>query len=60
MSTLTRAKIALALIGLILFGAGVRLEREELRWTGIGFVVVAWVLRFTGRPRPEESGAQGE
>ena len=48
MSTLTRAKIALALIGLILFGAGVRLERTELRWTGLAFVLVAWLLRFAG------------
>ena len=48
MSTLTRTKIALALIGLILFGAGVRLERTELRWTGLAFVVVAWLLRFAG------------
>lgn len=48
MSTLTRAKIALALIGLILFGAGVRLERPEIRWTGLGFVVMAWLTRFAG------------
>lgn len=48
MSALTRAKIALALIGLVVFGAGVRLERSELRWTGLGFVVVAWLLRFAG------------
>ena len=55
MTTLTRAKIALALIGLVLFGAGVRLERTELRWTGLGFVVVAWLLRFADRRKPEES-----
>ena len=51
MSTLTRAKITFALIGLVLFGVGVRMERTELRWTGLGFVVVAWLLRFAG-PRP--------
>lgn len=49
MSTLTRAKVTLALIGLVLFGAGIRLERTELRWIGLGFVMVAWILRFTGR-----------
>ena len=54
MSTLTRAKIALALIGLVLFGAGVRLERTELRWTGLGFVVVAWLLRFARSRGTEE------
>jgi hypothetical protein len=47
-TTLTRAKIALALIGVVLFGAGVRLERNELRWIGLGFVVGAWLLRFAG------------
>jgi hypothetical protein len=53
---LTQGKIALALIGILLFGAGVRLEREELRWIGLGFVVVAWLLRFGGprKPRPPE------
>ena len=48
MSSLTRAKIVIALIGLFLFGAGVRLERTELRWTGLAFVIVAWLLRFAG------------
>ena len=52
MNTLTRAKIALALIGLVVFGAGARLERVELRWTGLGFVAVAWALRFV-RPRSD-------
>ena len=50
MTTLTRAKVALALIGLVVFGAGMRLERVELRWTGLGFVAGAWLLRFV-RPR---------
>lgn len=59
MTTLTRTKIALALIGLILFGAGVRLERTELRWTGLGFVVVAWLMRFAG-PRPGQTDRQPE
>jgi hypothetical protein len=54
MSALTRAKIALALIGLVLFGAGVRLERVEVRWIGLGFVVAAWLLRFAGRRRTEQ------
>ncbi|HEX6314966.1 MAG TPA: hypothetical protein VFZ73_08910 [Gemmatimonadaceae bacterium] len=48
MSLLTQAKVALALIGLVLFGVGVRLEHQELRWAGLGFVVVAWLLRFAG------------
>ncbi len=57
MSALTRAKIALALIGILLFGAGVRLERVELRWTGLGFVLMAWLLRFASRRRPGNSNS---
>ena len=55
MSALTRAKVALALIGLVLFGVGVRLERIELRWAGLGFVAVAWLLRFARRREELES-----
>ena len=60
MITLTQLKLALALIGLILFGAGVRLERKELRWTGLGFVVAAWLLRFVKRRKSEESDSGRE
>jgi hypothetical protein len=59
-SSLTRAKIALALIGLVLFGAGVRLEREELRWIGIAFVSVAWLMRFARRRNETESAERAE
>jgi hypothetical protein len=57
---LTQGKIALALIGLVLFGAGVRIERAELRWIGLAFVIVAWLLRFVGRRNPEETGTGTE
>jgi hypothetical protein len=57
---LTQFKIGLALIGLILFGAGVRLERPELRWTGIGFVVAAWLLRFVRSRNAGQSGDSPE
>jgi hypothetical protein len=56
MSTLTRAKIALALIGLVVFGAGVRLESAEVRWIGLGFVAVAWSFRFV-RPRSDSESS---
>jgi glucose dehydrogenase len=59
-TTLTRVKVALALIGLLLFGAGVRLERIELRWAGLGFVVVAWLLRFIRQRKAAESEAGEE
>lgn len=60
MGSLTRAKIALALIGLVLFGAGVRMERNELRWTGLGFVVAAWLTRFAGKRNPDQSGGKAD
>jgi glucose dehydrogenase len=59
-TTLTRVKVALALIGLLLFGAGVRLERIELRWAGLGLVVVAWLLRFIRQRKAAESEAGEE
>lgn len=46
MSVLTRIKLALALIGVVVFAAGVRFEEAQLRLVGIGFVAVAWLLRF--------------
>lgn len=46
MTTLTKAKLAFALMGVILFGGGVRYESAELRWGGIGMVAVAWAMRF--------------
>lgn len=52
MTTLTRIKLALALIGVILFAAGIRLEDHRLRVIAIGFVGAAWLLRFV-RPRAE-------
>lgn len=51
MSLLTRIKLALALIGVVVFAAGVRLDDDRLRYTGIGFVVAAWITRFV-KPKP--------
>ena len=54
MSGLTRIKLAFAIIGLILFAAGVRLDNSNLRMAGIACVAVAWVTRFVRErgPRP--------
>ncbi len=54
MSVLTRVKIVLALLGLGLFGAGVRLEHASLRYAGIGLVAAAWLTRFA------KAGGAGE
>jgi hypothetical protein len=59
-TTLTQTKIALALIGLAVFGAGIRIERIELRWIGLGFVAAAWLLRFVKSKTGENGGEQVE
>lgn len=57
MSTLTRVKLTLALIGIVVFASGVRFEDSRLRFVGIGFVAVAWVLRFVRSKPPAPSDA---
>jgi hypothetical protein len=54
MSTITIAKLALAAIGLIVWGYGYRVDDGGLRWVGIAFLAAAVLLRFwpSGR-RPE-------
>lgn len=42
----TMAKVALAVVAAILFGWGIRTDDSMLRWTGVGFLVVALALRF--------------
>ncbi|MCC6927483.1 MAG: hypothetical protein IT359_00715 [Gemmatimonadaceae bacterium] len=51
MSTFTKVKLALTLIGLILFAYGARTDDATIRAIGIGFVAVAWVMRFFNRAR---------
>jgi hypothetical protein len=40
------AKLALALGGMVTFGVGVRAGNGLIRWTGIGLVAFAWLMRF--------------
>jgi hypothetical protein len=49
-SLLTRFKLALAIIGVGIFAAGVRMDHSRLRLIGIAIVAAAWVLRFV-KPR---------
>ena len=48
MSALTQLKLGLAVAGLILWGYGVRVDVNWLRWTGIGFLAAAAIMRFIG------------
>ena len=46
MDRVTVAKIAFALAGVGVFAYGIRSEDLVIRWVGIGFVVLAFLLRF--------------
>jgi len=46
MTNRTIIKFTLALVGIVLFGASIRLGDDRLRWAGIAFVAVAALLRF--------------
>lgn len=46
MTTITRVKLGLVLIGLVLFGIGVTLDDARWRYAGIACVAIAWVMRF--------------
>jgi ABC-type transport system involved in cytochrome c biogenesis permease component len=51
MSTALRLKLAFVLMGILIFAAGVRTDQSHLRAIGIGFLAVAFLLRFV-KPRP--------
>jgi len=48
-------KIACALAGIGIFAYGVRSEDNVVRWVGIAFVIVAFLLRFLKKRAPDES-----
>ena len=50
MTTRTTIKVALALVGLVCFGVGVRYQIPAYRWIGIALVAVAWFMRFWKAP----------
>ena len=50
---ITTAKIALFIVGAVIIGAGMRADNPTLRWIGIGFLVVAFLLRFLKKDVPE-------
>jgi hypothetical protein len=52
MTPLTAGKVTLAVTGLTLFGYGVRTDLVVWRWTGIGCLGLAFVLRFVGPREP--------
>jgi hypothetical protein len=57
LTTITKTKLAFAIMGLIIFAAGVRFDDGRLRAVAIAFVAVAWILRFV-RPRVPATDAR--
>ena len=51
MSVLTQVRLGLGLIGVVLFGYGVRTADVRLRWIGIGALAVSAALRFWPKER---------
>ena len=54
MDRITVIKIACALAGVGIFAWGVRSEENVIRWVGIAFVIVAFLLRFVKKHTPED------
>ena len=52
MNTITRIKIGLAIVGLILFGVGVARDIPEARIAGVIVVGIGVILRFFGHGDP--------
>ena len=52
MNTMVQIKLALVVIGLIIWFQGYRTDESWLRVTGIIVLLVAFLLRFVGRRRP--------
>jgi hypothetical protein len=50
--TLTSVKVALAVVGLVVWGYGVRVDDPVLRWVGVALFAGAVLLRFLSRRGP--------
>lgn len=49
MTSLTTVKLAAAGVGIVVWGTGVRLGMESLKWGGIALLALAFLLRFGTR-----------
>ena len=51
MNTITRLKLGIVLVALIIWAYGFRTENRSLMWVGMGLVVAAFLLRFVPQRR---------
>lgn len=47
--SLDGAKVALAVVGILVWAYGARVDNPHVRWAGIGLLAVAFLLRFLRR-----------
>lgn len=59
MTPLTRIKLLVAATGLCVWGVGVRLGEERLKWGGIALLAISVLLRLF-REEPPSSPAEDE
>ena len=60
MSRLTTAQLALAAIGVVVWGWGTRSGDSRVGWAGIIMLAVASLLRFARRRDPPPPGASSD
>ena len=49
---LNGAKLAFAVVGLLIWAYGLRIDDVTVRWLGIAFLLAAFLLRFVRRREP--------
>jgi hypothetical protein len=52
MMSIVWARFVLALVGILVWAYGYRVDDSTVRWVGIGCLAVAVLLRFVRRQRP--------
>lgn len=52
MKTIDRAKLLLAIIGIVIWAFGARNDEHNLQWLGIAVIVIAFLMRFLPKERP--------
>ncbi len=54
MTPITTAQLALAAIGIVVWGYGTRIGDSRVSWTGVAFLAVASLLRFVKKRPPRQ------